>query len=313
MKPKALLLSSVLATLVAVPAMAQPRGRTSMIALQVNVEDTGTRQQVTYGLRPNTENIPLAPGQSMRVSLVGTAIVNNVGVERPVRARFFPVSGSSGVELGQSGSNWVVVRGRGAGGNGLAQIGYEVTDNAYQMKGAFDSGRITFQMAGGGDRRGEGPGPGPGVGPGPGYGGDRRAAAEEITRELYRAILRQDDTGSRRAQDDAAAIARGGLPTIVRVATSMAVTAEGNGTYDRRNARETVGELYRQLLHRDMSNREIAYQDPGFRDNVRLLQDRGLAALVQTIVGSQEYQRVHELERHGMLYGDGDRRDRRPR
>ena len=312
MKPKALLLvSSILATLVVAPVLAQPRGRTSMIALQVNVEDMGSHQQQTYGLRPNTENVPLAPGQSVRVSLVGTAIVNNVGVERPVRARFFPVSGASSVELGQSGSNWVIVRGRGAGGNGLAQVGYEVTDNAYQMKGAFDNGRITFQMAGGGGYRGGEPGPGPGPGPGgPGF-GDRREVAEQITRELSGALLHQTDMSSQRARTDIEAIAHGGLPAIRRVATNMALAAQANGTIDRRNGWQTVGELYRQLLHRDMGNREIAYQDPGFRDNVHTFEERGLAAVVDVIVGSQEYQRIHELERHGMLYGDGGYR--RPR
>ena len=43
---------------------------------------------------------------------------------------------------------------------------------------------------------------------------------------------------------------------------------------------QTVGELYRQLLHRDMGNRDIANQDPGFRDNIHTFEERGLAAAV---------------------------------
>jgi hypothetical protein len=292
MKPRALLFASaVLAGLITMPVVAQARGgRTGMIALQVQVEDLGSHQQIRYGVRPNAETIPLAVGQSVRVSLVGTAIVNNVGVERPVRSRFYVAAGGGSLELGSGGPNSVVVRGRGISGNGLAQLGYDVTDNSYEMKPGFESGRITFQMSGGAP-----PPPPPG-------GGSRRDVADQVTRELYRAILRQDD-GGRRAREDAAAIERGGLPTIQRVATSLAVAAEANGTADRRRAEEVVGRLYRELLHRDMGNREIAYQDPGFRDNVRVFRDRGLAAVVDVIVGSQEYQKVHELERYGMLGG----------
>jgi hypothetical protein len=306
MKRNALLLTlGVLAGLSAVPGTAQPRprppepSRTSVIALQVNVGAPSSGRPITYGVQPNSEPVPLAPGQSVQVALVGTAIVNNVGVERPIRARFHLTSGGSGLELGQSGPNWVIVRGRGTRGNGLAQLAYEVTDNAYTMRGAFQSGRITFQMSGGNNGGG-------GVEPGPG--GDRYQAAERITRTLYRAILGQDDLG-RRGQDDAAAIERGGYPAIQRVARSLANQAVADGIYNGRNAAEVVGRLYRELLRRSGGERQLAETDSGFRDNVRLLRDRGLTEVVRVIVGAQEFQRVQELDRNGLLYGgrDGDR------
>jgi hypothetical protein len=319
MNRNALLLTvGVLAALSALPGMAQPRPRpapprTSVIAIQVNV-DAGSGRPVTYGVAPNSETVPLAVGQSVRVSLVGTAIVNNVGVERPIRARFHLASGSSGLELGQGGSNWVTVRGRGGRGNGLAQLAYDVADNDYTMREGFLSGRITFQLAGGNA------GPGPTPGPPGGNRDERFAAAERITQTLYRAILRQEDMRARRVEDDTYAIDRGGFQEIQQVARNLATQAEANGLANGRNATDVVARLYRELLHRSGDEREIAAQDSGFRDNVRALRERGLVEVVRIIVGSQEFQRVQELDRYGLLYvrrggeGDRDRRDhdRRP-
>lgn len=314
MKRNALFLTAgILAVLSAIPGAAQPRpARTSVIAIQVNV-DSGSGRPITYGVAPSSETVPLAVGQSVRVSLVGTAIVNNVGVERPIRARFHLTSGNNGLEIGQGGSNWVTVRGRGYGGNGIAQLAYEVTDNAYTMREGFLSGRITFQLSGG-DR---GPDRGPGPGPRPGGGGERFEAAQRITETLYRAILRQDDMRARRVEDDIASIERGGYPAIQRIARGLATQAEANHIYDGRNAAEIVARLYRDLLRRSGGERELAAEDSGFRDNVRVLRDRGLVDVVRVIVGSQEFQRVQELDRSGLLYegrgGDrgGDRgRDR---
>src|SRR5262249_5982562 len=117
MKRNALfLILGVLAVLAAVPGMAQPRSpvaRTSVIALQVNVGPPGAAQHVRYGVQPTNEPVPISPGQTVQVALVGSAIVNNVGVERSIRARFHLVAGGGALELGQSGSNWVTVRCRG--------------------------------------------------------------------------------------------------------------------------------------------------------------------------------------------------------
>jgi hypothetical protein len=299
MKPKALLFkSTVLAALMAMPALAQPP-RTSVIALQVNVENAG--QKVRYGIRPNTETVPLVAGQRVRLSLVGTAIVNGVGAERPINARFHTVSGAGALELGQSGPNWVLVSGR---GNGVAQLAYDVTDRSYTMKGGFESGRITFQLTGSG---GGGAAPPP---PAPGPADDRQAVAQRITQRLYRAILNQTDLSDRRAQSDIDAIYRGGFPAIQSVARDLAVVAQAKGAFDQRTAEDVVGRFYRYLLLRNGSNREIAAQDHGFTDNIRLLRERGLPELVRVIVGSQEFQKVQELERYGLLYAPNDRRPR---
>jgi hypothetical protein len=309
MKPQALFFkSAVLAALVAMPALAQPPRTTSVIALQVNVENAD--QKVRYGIRPNTETVPLVAGQRVRLSLVGTAIVNGVGVERPINARFHTVSGAGALELGQSGPNWVLVSGR---GNGVAQLAYDVTDRGYTMKGGFESGRITFQLtgSGGGGSAGNGGGypnqPPPPPGPGPAEGGDRQAVAQRIAQRLYRAILNQTDLSDRRAQSDIDAIYRGGFPAIQSVARDLAVVAEAKGSFDQRSAEEVVGRFYRYLLLRNGTNRDIMAQDRGFSDNVRLLRERGLPELVRVIVGSQEFQKVQELDRYGLLYAPNDR------
>jgi len=82
MKPKALLFAStVLAALTALPVLAQPP-RTSVIALQVNVESGG--QKVRYGIRPNTETVPLVAGQ--RIGAGHARIIKDVKEMSRVRA-----------------------------------------------------------------------------------------------------------------------------------------------------------------------------------------------------------------------------------
>jgi len=306
MKLKALFFASTaLAALTAMPSLAQSQ-QISIIALQANVDNAG--RKVTYGIRPNSETIPLEAGQRIRVSLVGTAIINGVGVERTVNARFHTVAGAGALELGQTGPNWVMVRGR---GNGVAQLGYDVTDRSYAMKGGFESGRITFQMtgsSGAGDNGGNGGyGGGAPPPPSPAEGGDRLAVAQRIAQRLYHAILNKDDLRDARAQRDIDAIYRGGFPVIQSVARDLAIAAEANGRFDQRNADDVVGRFYRDLLGRRGSNREIANQDRGFLDNVNLLRERGLPELVRVIVGSQEFQQVQELDRYGLLYAPNDR------
>ncbi|HXO22760.1 MAG TPA: hypothetical protein VOA87_22800 [Thermoanaerobaculia bacterium] len=273
----------------AAPAFAAVR----LVDLQVKVQDRpGGRAPEMYTLSP-AQSVPLAVGETIRVSLVG---ITAGGAQVPVNARFSEAAGKASIELGKSGGNWVIVRGTGSGGNGLAQIAYQVVGNAYTMKGGFASGRITFQMIAQAalSRHDNRPGDA------------RQQQAEDITRALYSTLLRQG-LDSDRARQDAATIDRRGYAGIQEVAISVARDAESQQIFAGRPSREVMGELYRGLLRRTQTDEQLWEQDRGFRAGVDELNRRGLAGMVQTIVRSPEFREANDLARNGLLevrYGD---------
>jgi hypothetical protein len=124
------------------------------------------------------------------------------------------------------------------------------------------------------------------------------ASAEQVTGALYRTILNarlsQGDM-----QDDIDRIDEEGYRAAVEVAAELAEEAENQGFgrsqrdrgYEAEDIRR-VGALYRGLLKRQQTDQQLWNEDRGFADNVRGLHRNGLEALVQTIVGSQEFQQA---------------------
>jgi hypothetical protein len=289
------------AALAAIPAAAVAQMK--IIAVQAKVGGT------TYGVAPNQEVIPVNVGDRVRVDLVGTSIEGGRGVERQVNARFSVAGGRGQIEIGQAGNNWVVVNIRSAG-DGTAELGYSVSGN-YDMRGNMRDGRIAFQIAD--DRRGGGPVRG--HGDQGGYGdrgdrgdrgdhdrGDRWERAQDITRRLYRGILGADPRGDE-ARNDTQRIARDGSSAVRDVARALAVDAQRrNPRMGEDEAIRVLGDLYRGLLGRQMSNRELWDRDRGFRDSVHTLRRDGLVRIVDGIVSSEEFRSVnklHELDRGG--------------
>jgi hypothetical protein len=316
MKPSTILKSAaVMIALAAMPAAAQMK----IIAIQARVGGT------TYGVAPNEEQIPINTGDRVRVELVGTSIEGGRGVERPVNARF-DVSGRGRLDIVQTGSNWVVVNVRNGGDNGLAQLSYTVNGN-YDMRGNLQSGRITFDV---GDDRGGSRGNGNSYGNS--YRGTERwSRARELTRMLYQGILNQNPRGDDR-RDDIQRIYDNGSAGIRDVAITLAREAQ----LDRRSlsqdeAVRILGDLYRDLLGRDQSDRELWDRDRGFRGNIDTLRRYGLERIVDVIVTSEEFHSVNHLsefdrmsrdrnsrndrygnDRYSRYGNDRDRYDRRP-
>lgn len=292
--------------LAALPAAAVAQMK--IIAIQARVGGT------VYGVAPNEEPIPVNVGDRVRVDLVGTSIEGGRGVERPVNARFGVAGGRERIDLGAAGANWVVVNIRSVGDNGVAQLGYSVAGN-YDMRGNLRDGRITFQIAD--TRRGGGPVRGR---------GERWDRAQDLTRLLYRGILGADPRGDE-ARHDTERIYREGSGAVRDIARSLAVEAQRTRGYrGEEEAGRVLGDLYRNLLGRNMSNRELWERDNGFRGNVNTLRRDGLVRIVDVIVTSDEFRSVNKLyeldrmprgDREGGGYGhdgryDRDRYDRRP-
>lgn len=310
MKPNTILQSAVLAlALAALPVAASAQMK--IIAVQARVGGT------TYGVAPNEEPIPVRVGDRIRIDLVGTSIEGGRGVERPVNARFDVASGRGRIDITQTGANWAVVSVQSGGGNDLAQIGYAANGN-YDMRDNVRSGRITLQIDEGRrsstpvreDRR-----------------DDRWDRAQVLSRMLYRTIVGDSRRGGSDRSDDVERIYREGSAGVRAVALDLARQEGRDRSYDRMRQEEAMritGDLYRGLLGRDMSDRELWDRDRGFQGNVDALRRHGLEQVVNGIVTSAEFRAHNELSEFDRMRGNrdsgrsgddrGDRRDhdRRP-
>jgi hypothetical protein len=234
------------------------------------------------------DGIPAQVGEQLRVELVGTAVVNGAGVPTSVNARFSVAAGGQNLAIVRTGQSWVVINITNASGNGMAQLAYTTTGD-YDIKPGLKSGRITFKIGGA-----------PAAAPTATE--DRAAKARRLTALLYRAILGEQPSGPQ-AQADADRIFQYGTRGIVEVAAELARRAEAMGRgrapgdrgYEQVDI-ERMGSLYRGLLGRQQSNAELWENDGGFRDNVRALHQKGLAAVVQGLVTSDEFRARHHLD-----------------
>ncbi len=263
------------------------RGRLSVIALQYRVYDgSGRPRGGAIGVGDTTS---IRIGETVRLELVGTAIIDNVGKEVPISAKFEIAAGRENIDLGRAGDNWVTVTARDDQGNGLAQVGFTVTGN-YEMRGKNTFGRLTLQIERGGNR--------------PQPSGDTGSTStQELVDTLYRSILRSRP-GGYDSRQDYERIRRNGYSGVMDVAMALAADAErqGLGRSDRDRGYENddmrrVGQLYRDLLKRRQSDADLWNFDGGFADNVRALHKRNLVPLIQTIVGSQEFKEAWGFDR----------------
>lgn len=269
-------------------------GPLDVIALQTYVEGRND----TYGVKP-AEPIPVNAGDRVRIHLVGTAIINGNGVERRIPARFSVVAGKGQIDIVQSGPDWALVQVN-SRGSGVAQLGYEVTGDDYQMKGGLRSGRITLEIDGGSLESVPGQ-------VGSGYTDRTRwSEAQNLTDRLYRSILGVAPQGDV-AREDTEHIYEMGAVGVREVA--LALAADAGSRYDRLSqddAVEVLGDLYRGLLRRSGGDNELWDQDRGFRTNVDTLRRQGYQKMVQVIVDAGEFINANNLDSFGSLSGRND-------
>lgn len=247
-----------------------------------------------YSIVP-AEPIPIAVGERIRLDLFGTAVVNGNRTERVVNARFEEAAGRDRISIVQAGPNWVIVEAKKAGDTGTAQISFDTTDTYETRKSGLRGGRITFEIGGGTT----GTGSLPVV-----RQDDRWRRAQDLNDALYRSILNEQPRGTR-AENDLEHIYRLGYAGVRDVALELAEEAEGDYRgLSEDQAVEVLGDLYRGLLRRNASDRELWETDRGFRGNVSTLRDRGLTRIVQVILDSEEFRSVNQLFQWGPLPSD---------
>jgi len=271
-----------------VPAEATPL---KIIALQYRLFDNSGRQRGdVIGVGDPGQ---VYVGETVRLELVGSAIIGNVGREVPIEARFEVAAGKGAIEIVRTGGSWVDVAVRGGSGNGLAQVGFTVTGN-YEMRGKNTFGRLTLEIQNNGSAS---------TGADNGWDASSNQSVRTLTETLYRSILNSPATG-REAQIDFERIRSGGQQGALEVALALARDADQQGFgrsvlrrgYEDEDIRRAGG-LYRSLLRREQSIEEIWRLDRGFQNNVRVLHERGLVSLVDSIVGSEEFARAWGFER----------------
>ena len=131
-------LLSILALLVGAAALAAAPP-TEIITLKARVETTNGALRGDF---PIGTGVPTQSGETLKVSLVGTAIIGGAGREVPVDARFNVAAGGRAITIVRTGPNWALVTVNGSA-NPLGQLGYATT-GSYRIKPGLATGRITF-------------------------------------------------------------------------------------------------------------------------------------------------------------------------
>lgn len=138
----AVAMAALTASTLAVPAAAQEVSR--VIAIQVYAEVHGSEDPYIYGVAPENEPVYVSPGQRLRLTLVGTGLIDGEGEEVEIPANFNVSSGPS-VDIIGRGENWVDVAIRRNASGVAGSIGYRV-GNDYTMRNEIRSGRIILEV-----------------------------------------------------------------------------------------------------------------------------------------------------------------------
>ncbi len=136
----AIAIAALTVSALAVPAAAQEVSR--VIAIQVYAEVHGSEDPYIYGVAPENEPVYVSPGQRLRLTLVGTGLIDGEGEEVEIPANF---NSSGAVDIIGRGHNWVDVSIRRNAGGVAGSIGYRV-GNDYQMRNEIRSGRIILEV-----------------------------------------------------------------------------------------------------------------------------------------------------------------------
>ena len=140
----AIALAALVAFSFAAPAAAQEGEVSRVIAIQVYAQVHGSDDSYIYGVAPESEPVGVSPGQWLRLTLVGTGLIDGTGEEVEIPAGFNVAAGPS-VDIIGRGDNWVDVFIRRNAGGVAGQIGYQVGDD-YEMRREIRSGRIVLQV-----------------------------------------------------------------------------------------------------------------------------------------------------------------------
>lgn len=276
---------AALALAAGLAAAAGAQEPTRLLDLEVIVTDLQANRTTTYELG---EHVPLTVGDRVRIELAGSALVDGVGrrVDR-LPADFEVGGGGWRLEAAPTREGGVVVRAvrpdeddRGRGEDRLSHVDFS-------LRGAFEpprfaSGSVTFEIAP------------TEAAPAPTAASERWRLSERLARDLGHVLL-----VDRPAFDEAwtARVHDSGLTGARALGRQLAATALQERRLEEMPPWEVTAHLYRHLLGRRGTAAELWRSDDGFWESVELLESRGYATLVDTLVQSREFADRYELAR----------------
>lgn len=278
-----------LALAVATVATAQqvrpaPPAGTRLVALEIVVTDLDTERATTYDAG---EHVPLTVGDRVRVEIQGSAVIDGTGRRVALPADFAIGGGSWRLELAPTAGGDAVVhavqpnevdRGR---ENRPSHITFELRGD-YEPR-RLTSGSVTFEIAPADQAADQTP-----------TTSERWQRSERLTRDLAHVLLVDSPQIEERWIDE---VYREGSAGARSLAHQLATSAVRAGRLRDAPPWEVTAHLYRHLLGREGTAAELWREDPGFRDNMELLEERGYQTLVTTLLDSDELSERYELDR----------------
>lgn len=267
-------------------APAPPAG-TRLLGLEVLVTDLATGRTTVY--EPG-EHVPLTVGDRVRVELAGSALVDGVGRRVALPASFAIGGGGWRLELASTAAGGAIVhavqpdevdRGR----EGRPSHVTWALQGDYQPP-RLTAGSVTFEIAR------------PAADPAP---SERWQRSERLARDLAHVLLVEEPEIEESWVEQIYLQGGAGARELAR---QLAAAALGAGRLREIPPWEVTAHLYRQLLGRDATAAELWRQDPGFRGNIELLEERGYTSLVGALTASEEFAERHALEQLERLPAD---------
>ncbi|HEX6204012.1 MAG TPA: hypothetical protein VF100_13500 [Thermoanaerobaculia bacterium] len=270
-----------------------PPDGTRLLAVEVLVTDLATNRTVAYELG---QHVPLSAGDRVRVDLVGSAHVDGAGRRVALPADFTAGGGGRRLGLAPTRQGGVVVHAEQAGGDDgdrqTAQIRFDLRGQYEPPRLA--SGFVTFEIAP------------PAAVAAP---SERWQLSERLAHDLGHVLLVErpqvDEAWAVRIHDT-------GLTGARALGRQLAATALRDRRLEEMPPWEVTAHLYRHLLGRQGTADELWRRDPGFWESVELLDERGYATLVDTLLQSRELAERYQLARFEVL-PRGERPIARPR
>lgn len=257
---------------------APPPDGTRLLDVEVLVTDLATNRTVAYDLG---EHVPLAEGDRVRVDLVGSALVGGVGRRVALPADWQAGGGGRRLELAPTREGGVVVEAGDGDDERPSQIRFDLRGDYEPPRLA--SGFVTFEIA---PR-------GPVTAP-----SERWQLSERLAADLAHVLLVEDpevdDNWTARIHD-------AGLVGARALGRQLAAQAVQEDRLEELPPWEVTAHLYRHLLGRQGTAAELWRRDEGFWDSVELLDERGYATLVDTMLQSRELAERYQLARLDVL------------
>lgn len=261
-----------------------PPDGTRLLDLEIRVTDLATNRTVSYDAG---QHVQLTVGDRVRIDLVGSALVGGVGRGVALPADWEVGGGGWRIEATPTAEGGVVVHALRPDSDDRGRPG-RLTHVDFDLRGRYEparfaSGGVTLEIA----PREEATAP-----------SERWQLSERLASDLAQVLLvdspQVDENWIARIHD-------AGLTGARAIGRQLAADALRDRRLEELPPWEVTAHLYRHLLGRQGTAAELWRRDPGFWESVELLDQRGYATLVDTLLQSRELAERYQVQRFEVL------------